>query len=69
MPVLFQEYMLCFSLPLNGQPRIKLLRTLSTSLHLSAYKKNNGEPDMAWHGIFMTRHGAHKYGMARKNIA
>ena len=42
MPVLCQEYMLFFCLPLSSQPRLRLLRPLSISQHISAYKKNKG---------------------------
>ena len=40
MPVLCQEYMLFFCLPLSSQPRLRLLRPLSISQHIPAYKKN-----------------------------
>ena len=42
MPVLCQEYMLFFCLPLSSQPRLRLLRPLSISQHISAYRKNKG---------------------------
>ena len=42
MPVLCQEYMLFFCLPLSSQPRLRLLRPLSISEHISAYRKNKG---------------------------
>ena len=42
MPVLCQEYMLFFCLPLSSQPRLRLLRPLSISQHISAYSKNKG---------------------------
>ena len=42
MPVLRQEYMLFFCLPSSSQPRLRLLRPLSISQHISAYRKNKG---------------------------
>ena len=42
MPVLCQEYMLFFCLPLSSQPRLRLLRPLSMSQHISAYTLGRG---------------------------
>ena len=55
MPILCQEYMLFSGLPLSSQPRLKLLRPLSISQHISAYKKNKGGSLLAEDGhIFLT---------------
>ena len=64
MPVLCQEYMLFFCLPLSSQPRLRLLRPLSISQHISAYKKNKGGAG-GWGGWGH----APDYSMANKKIA
>ena len=42
MPVLRQEYMLFFCLPLSSQPRLRLLRPLSISQHTRRTRQGRG---------------------------
>ena len=43
MPVLCQEYMLFFCLPLSSQPRLRLLRPLSISQHTKRTREGRGD--------------------------
>ena len=45
MPVLCQEYMLFFCLPLSSQPRLRLLRPLSISQHTKRTREGRGAED------------------------
>ena len=55
MPVLSQEYMLFFCLPLSSQPRLRLLRPLSISQHTGRTREGRGHILLAEDGhIFLT---------------